>query len=1054
MDYLSKLNEQQKKAVLHKDGPCLVIAGAGSGKTRVLTTRIAHLIEQGIPSWQILAITFTNKAAKEMRERLDKIVPDNDVFVGTFHSFGVRIIRENYASLGLERNFTILDSDDVLSLIKKIMKDLGISKDECAPSYIRNRISFIKNEMLSDVEIEKYFNTEPEQIAYEVYKEYKKVLRKNNSVDFDDLLLLPVELFTKDKEILNRYQEKFKYILIDEYQDTNEVQYKLSKLLSSKYQNIFVVGDANQCLTKGTKVETNHGTKNIEEVTECDEILTAVGYGEVNFQKIEKVIPTFYEGTIIKIITKNGNILTCTPDHTMFYKLPIEENKFYVYLMYKNGLGFRIGQTRSYRSDGTKYINGLMQRLNQEHADKIWLIKRCDSQKEASYYEQYYATMYGIPQMCFHDTGRRLLFNQDEINKFYKDIPSDLRASLLMEEEMLSMDYPHYKKSAFVHKTVSNRVININYLSGSKANLRNYYTQRINFNTTSPEYRLILENAGFPVRNGKNKDFRIETEKIMVDEVKQFAQKIAMFIPDASILEKIRLTKDKAFKFIPAGSLRVGMQLAILKDNQIIEDEIIKIEKYPYNDYVYDISIPTTRNFIANGVCVHNCIYGFRGSNYRNILNFEKDYLNATVVTLEQNYRSTKTILSAANSVIKNNKERKDMELFSNLGVGAKVKYLRSYDEKHEVTLCIDEIKHLIEEGYQKKDIAIFYRTNGQARIVEEMFIKNNIPYKVVGSYYFYQRKEIKDLISYLRLILNHHDDISLRRVINVPKRKIGPTSILKIEELASLNNVSMFDALNSGKELEFKNLILDLTKESESLSLTELIDLILDKTGIRKELQEENTLESDLRLENLEEFKSITASFEEQTGSVNLSDFLEEISLIADISEHKSYDDEVTLMTIHSAKGLEFSVVFLIGMEESIFPHANSLMERDGLEEERRLMYVGITRAKELLYLTNAKRRMLYGRENINPPSRFIEEIDADLLETTKETFKEEPIFNKNKMYNDGDVEYIEGDIVNHETYGKGVVVSVDKMLITVAFNKNIGIKKLMKNHKSLQKL
>lgn len=933
MDYFSKLNEQQKKAVLHKDGPCLVIAGAGSGKTRVLTTRIAYLIEQGIPSWQILAITFTNKAAKEMRERLDKIVPDNDVFVGTFHSFGVRIIRENYVSLGLERNFTILDSDDVLSLIKKIMKDLGISKDECAPSYIRNRISFIKNEMLSDVEIEKYFNTEPEQIAYEVYKEYKKVLRKNNSVDFDDLLLLPVELFKKDKEILNRYQEKFKYILIDEYQDTNEVQYKLSKLLSSKYQNIFVVGDANQCLTKGTKVETNHGTKNIEEVTEHDEILTAVGYGEVNFQKIEKVIPTFYEGTIIKIITKSGNILTCTPDHTMFYKLPIEG--------------------------------------------------------------------------------------------------------------MLSMDYPHY-----------NHVININYLSGSKANLRNYYTQRISFNTTSPEYRLILENAGFPVRNGKNKDFRIETEKIMVDEVKQFAQKIAMFIPDASILEKIRLTKDKAFKFIPAGSLRVGMQLAILKDNQIIEDEITKIEKYPYTDYVYDLSIPTTRNFIANGVCVHNCIYGFRGSNYRNILNFEKDYLNATVVTLEQNYRSTKTILSAANSVIKNNKERKDMELFSNLGVGAKVKYLRSYDEKHEVTLCIDEIKHLIEEGYQKKDIAIFYRTNGQARIVEEMFIKNNIPYKVVGSYYFYQRKEIKDLISYLRLILNHHDDISLRRVINVPKRKIGPTSILKIEELANLNNVSMFDALNSGKELEFKNLILDLTKESESLSLTELIDLILDKTGIRKELQEENTLESELRLENLEEFKSITASYEEQTGSVNLSDFLEEISLIADISEHKSYDDEVTLMTIHSAKGLEFSVVFLIGMEESIFPHANSLMERDGLEEERRLMYVGITRAKELLYLTNAKRRMLYGRENINPPSRFIEEIDADLLETTKETFKEEPIFNKNKMYNDGDVEYIEGDIVNHETYGKGVVVSVDKMLITVAFNKNIGIKKLMKNHKSLQKL
>lgn len=1054
MDYLSKLNEQQRNAVIHKDGPCLVIAGAGSGKTRVLTTRIAHLIEEGVSSWNILAITFTNKAAKEMRERLDVLVPNHDVFVGTFHSFGVRILRENYMHLGLERNFTILDSDDVLSLIKKIMKDKGISKEECAPSYIRNRISFIKNEMMSEADIEKFFNTEPEQIAYEVYKEYRKVLKKNNSVDFDDLLLLPVELFTKNKEVLEHYQEKFQYILIDEYQDTNEVQYKLSKLLSAKYQNLFVVGDANQCVVKGTKVETNNGIKNIEDITEQDEILTAAGHGEVSFQKTEKVIPTFYEGKIVKITTKSGNTLSCTPDHTMFYKLPIEENKFYVYLMYKKGLGFRIGQTRSYRSDGEKYINGLMQRLNQEHADKIWLLKRCDNQVDASYYEQYYATMYGIPQMCFHGVGRRLLFTQEEINKFYKEVPSDLRAAMLMEEEMLSMDYPHYKKSGFAHKTVSNRVVNINYLCGDKANIRNYCTQRISFNTTSPEYRTILENAGFPVRNGKNQDFRIETERITMKEAYELANKIAMFIPEVSILEKIRLTKDNTFRFIPAGSLREGMQLAILKDNELIEEEIIKIEKCFYNDFVYDISIPTTRNFIANNVCVHNCIYGFRGSNFRNILNFEKDYHNANVVTLEQNYRSTKTILDAANSVIKNNKERKDMELFSNLGIGAKVKYLRSYDEKHEITLCIEEIKKLLDEGYHSKDIAIFYRTNGQARIAEEMFIKNNMPYKVVGSYYFYQRKEIKDLISYLRLILNPHDEISLRRVINVPKRKIGPSTIKAIEDSAVLNNISMFDALSKGKELEFKNLILELRKLSESLSLTELIDAILEHSGMKKELEEENSLESELRLENLMEFKSITASFEERTGSVNLGDFLEEISLIADMSEHKENGDEVTLMTIHSAKGLEFDVVFLIGMEESIFPHANSLMEADGLEEERRLMYVGITRAKDLLYLTNAKRRMLYGKESMNPPSRFIEEIDEDLLEKTNSSIKEEKSFDIEGMYTNTNVDYNPGDVVLHESYGRGVVVDIDKMLVTVAFNNKIGVKKLMKNHKSLKKM
>lgn len=695
MDYLNKLNEQQREAVMHKDGPCLVIAGAGSGKTKVLTTRIAHLIDEGISSYHILAITFTNKAAKEMRERLEILVPDNNVFVGTFHSFGVRILRENYMHLGLERNFTILDSDDVLSLIKKIMKDLGIAKEECAPSYIRNRISFIKNEMMGPVEIEKFFNTEPEQIAYRVYKEYVQVLKKNNSVDFDDLLLLPVQLFLKNKEVLEHYQEKYQYILIDEYQDTNEVQYKMTKLLGCLYNNIFVVGD-----------------------------------------------------------------------------------------------------------------------------------------------------------------------------------------------------------------------------------------------------------------------------------------------PDQSI-------------------------------------------------------------------------YQFRGANYKNILNFERDYKNAKVIPLEENYRSTKMILDAANSVIKNNKDRKEKNLRSNKMLGAKVQYFRSYDEKHEITLCIEEIKKLLDDGYKASDMAIFYRTNGQARVVEEMFIKSNLPYKVIGSYYFYQRKEIKDLISYLRLIINPHDEISLRRVINVPKRKIGPSTLARIETEALANGISMFDAISSGKELEFKNLIIDLRKMSESLSLTELIDVVLEKSGMKKELELESSLESELRLENLMEFKSITASFEERTGSVNLEDFLEEISLIADMTEHKEYDDAVTLMTIHSAKGLEFDVVFLIGMEEGIFPHANSIVEADGVEEERRLMYVGITRARDLLYLTNAKRRMLYGKESMNPPSRFIEEIDGDLLEVMNNSVKEEkPLFDKEKVYSNEAVEWQSGDVVLHDTYGRGVIVGVDKMLVTVAFNNRVGIKKLMKNHKSLKKM
>lgn len=695
MNLLNGLNDKQKEAVLHIDGPCLVIAGAGSGKTKVLTTRIANLIESGIPSYNILAITFTNKAAKEMRERLSKIVPDNNAFVGTFHSLGVRIIRENAPLLGLDRNFSIIDSDDVISLIKKIMKDKGLDPKLTAPAYIRNKISNIKNEMLSSDDIAKFYNTPQDKVAEVVYYEYLDILKKNNSVDFDDLLRLPVQLFMEHSDILESYQDRFKYLLIDEYQDTNEVQYKLSKLLAKKYKNIFIVGD-----------------------------------------------------------------------------------------------------------------------------------------------------------------------------------------------------------------------------------------------------------------------------------------------PDQSI-------------------------------------------------------------------------YMFRGANFRNILNFEKDYKNAVVIPLEENYRSTKYILDAANSVIKNNKERKDKTLWSSVGEGKKTKYLRAYDGKHEIQLVLDEIKKLLDEGYNKKDIAVLYRTNAQSRIVEEMFLKSNMPYKVVGSYYFYNRKEIKDLICYLRLILNNDDEISLRRVINVPKRGIGDATIAKLETEAKEQNTSIFQVISKGKEQLFKELIIHLTEESDNLSLTELIDLILEETGMREEYETEKTMESERRLEVLEEFKSITKSFEERTGSVSLADFLEEISLIADITEHQEDEDVVTLMTMHSAKGLEFEVVFLVGMEDGIFPHQNSFCEEGGLEEERRLCYVGITRAKERLYISNAKRRMLYGKDVMNAPSRFIKEIDSDLLEIENEKMMPEEQINREELYhNDGEVEFADGDVIMHMIYGRGVVIEIKGDFITVAFAKNYGIKKLLKNHKSIKKI
>ena len=696
MDLLQGLNKQQIEAVKHMEGPCLVMAGAGSGKTKVLTTRIVNLIQEGIKSSNILAITFTNKAAKEMKDRVYNMIGDSYSFIGTFHSFGLKIIREHYDSLGLNRNFTIIDADDSLTVIKKILKNNNIDPKKFSPYVIRNKISFIKNEMLSQRELDTLFNTEFDKMCVSIYKTYERVLQESSSLDFDDLLVLPVKLLEENDDILDYYQEKYKYILVDEYQDTNPVQYRFTKLLASKYRNLFVVGDMNQS------------------------------------------------------------------------------------------------------------------------------------------------------------------------------------------------------------------------------------------------------------------------------------------------------------------------------------------------------------------------IYAFRQADYKNILNFEKDYSECVSIKLEENYRSTNNILNAANSVIKNNKNRKDLKLWSSNGDGDKVNYLRCYDERDEAHKVAEKIKEINKDGTELTDIAVLYRTNGQSRVLEEEMITNSIPYKVIGSIYFYSRKEIKDLIAYLRLVYNQDDNISLRRIINVPKRGIGDTSIDKLENEANISHISMYKALSTPKELKFKELIEDLIKDSNNMSITGLIESILDKTGIKKELEEEKSLESDLRLENLEEFKSISQTFEEESDSNDLGYFLEQISLISDMNQNKEDTNGVTLMTVHSAKGLEFNTVFLVGMEEGIFPHSNSFDEEDGIEEERRLCYVGITRAKAKLFLTNAKRRMLYGQDNSNQPSRFIEEIDDKYINRV-DSIKDDILFtksiDKSKLYIEGNNEdIVKGDTIEHDQLGLGVVISVDGSFINVAFK--TGIKTLMKNHKSIRKV
>lgn len=689
---LENLNEMQIKAVKHKDGPLLILAGAGSGKTKVLTTRIAYLINNyNINPGNILAITFTNKAAGELKERISKLIGKTDLLATTFHSFGLKILRENYEKLGFTSSINIMDSDDSLTLIKKILKDLNLDSKMFSPYMIRNKISNNKSEFITPEDYSKFCYSEQDDVILKVYTKYQEILFKNNSVDFDDLLILPIKLFLNNEDVLEYYRDKYKYILIDEYQDTNHAQYLLTKMIASKHKNICVVGDSDQS------------------------------------------------------------------------------------------------------------------------------------------------------------------------------------------------------------------------------------------------------------------------------------------------------------------------------------------------------------------------IYAFRGANYRNILNFEKDYKNAVTIVLEQNYRSTKNILNAANSVIKNNDLRKEKNLWSDKEDGDKVIYYKAEDEIDEVNYSIREIKKLLDNNVELKDIAILYRTNAQSRVFENELLKQNIPFRIIGSFYFYQRKEIKDLLAYLKLLHNNKDDISLLRVINEPKRGIGLKTLEELQTKANMYNVSLYEAITDGKTLEFKNIIEELTKRVEDMTLTEFIDLVLDKTGMRKALENEKTLEADIRLENLEEFKSVTKTYEEKVGLVSLEDFLMEVSLVSDIEEYKDDPNRLTLMTVHQVKGLEFPYVFITGLEEGMFPHKNA-ETRDEIEEERRLMYVAITRAKQKLYLTSTKKRTIYGEDRICTVSRFINEIDKDLLDKVNNDKK--LVVKREKNLYETNQEYNYGDKIEHDTYGIGIVIEVTNSLITVAFSNKYGIKKLLKNHKSIKKI
>ncbi|MGG1558460.1 DNA helicase PcrA [Geobacillus thermoleovorans] len=716
---LAHLNKEQQEAVKTTEGPLLIMAGAGSGKTRVLTHRIAYLMaEKQVAPWNILAITFTNKAAREMKERVQALLGGaaEDVWISTFHSMCVRMLRRDIDRIGINRNFSILDPTDQLSVIKAILKDKNIDPKKFEPRTILATISGAKNDLLTPEQFAKRASTYYEKIVGDVYQEYQQRLLRNHSLDFDDLIMTTIHLFDRVPDVLQYYQYKFQYIHIDEYQDTNRAQYTLVKKLADRFQNICAVGDADQS------------------------------------------------------------------------------------------------------------------------------------------------------------------------------------------------------------------------------------------------------------------------------------------------------------------------------------------------------------------------IYRWRGADIRNILSFERDYPNAKVILLEQNYRSTKRILQAANEVIAHNVNRKPKRLWTENPEGKPIVYYEAMNEVDEAQFVARRIQEAVESGERRyRDFAVLYRTNAQSRVIEEMFLKANIPYQIVGGLKFYDRKEIKDILAYLRVIANPDDDLSLLRIINVPKRGIGASTIDKLVRYAAEHELSLFEALGelemigfsaktAGALAAFRSQLEQWTQLQEYVSVTELVEEVLDKSGYREMLKAERTIEAQSRLENLDEFLSVTKHFENVSDDKSLIAFLTDLALISDLDELNGTDqaaegDAVVFMTLHAAKGLEFPVVFLIGMEEGIFPHLRSLENEDEMEEERRLAYVGITRAEEELVLTNAQMRTLFGNIQMNRPSRFLDEIPAHLLETVS---RGKPSVSRSasaRLQAGGAIRVWKvGDRANHRKWGIGTVVSVrgegDDQELDIAFPSPIGIKRLLAKFAPIEKV
>jgi DNA helicase-2/ATP-dependent DNA helicase PcrA len=995
-----------------------------------------------------------------------------------FHAACARLGRAVAPRLGYTSRFTIYDQADSRRLVKRGLDALGIDPKRFTPAAVQSQISDAKNKLRDAETYRQMVGSYFEQTVADVYDLYERDSHRMNAMDFDDLLVRAVNVLELFPEVQERYAKAFRHVLVDEYQDTNHAQYRLLGLLASEHRNLAVVGDDDQCLVEGTLVKMADGSdRAIEDVREGDEVLSSYGSGDMRAAAVTGVFKSS-KPYGVAITTAGGRRIVSTPEHAHFagYRPGVSPNLHLTYVMRRQDMGFRVGTTRVTLNVGGMAA-GMQIRSQQERADQTWIVSSHGSEAEARAQEIELSLRYQIPMLPFKARRGRnnggVVADQALIDRIFCSVNTETGGARLLRDFDLSHEYPHHLPRSFEGRR---RIVTVTLCADRRGRTPMH---SVAIGGRDDETRRSLEKLGLSVRPAKHGSLSWRYESCFSDfgAVTELIERIKDAVP-ISVRCVARLgapthdgRRNTTLPFLPAASVRPGM-LMFTEDGG--QDVVTSVEPVVLDRPVYDLNVEPTHNFIADGLITHNSIYRFRGADIRNILDFEDEYPEAKVIKLEQNYRSTQTILSAATAVVSHNRGRRSKTLWTDLGEGEPL-HIRELDDEHaEARFVVGEIERLVDEGTSRAEIAVFYRTNAQSRVLEDTLVRREIAYQVIGGTKFYDRAEIKDAISYLNWLANPQDAVSFGRIVNSPRRGIGQTSVGRVTAYADTEGISVWDAAAGPEKVpglgaaavkcigRFMETMQDLrSRAEEGVPVGDLLDAVLHETGYLDALEAERTIEAQGRQENLQELVEVAREFDATADEEddNLDAFLAQIALVSDSDTRVDDEGLVTLMTLHNAKGLEYPVVFIIGCEEGMFPHSRAMDEGD-LEEERRLCYVGITRAMRTLYLTHARRRAVFGAQTFGLPSRFLDEIPTHLTDREEHAPTPMPTTRPGAWGTPAapvratGTDLKMGDDVVHAAFGEGVVTGLEPGgIVVVRFAGDGSERKLMAEYAPISK-